>query len=186
MLESIISVFNAAKQSTPTFLLGIIVAAGALLLLPVDVVKTLGLDGFVRDRRSYVGGAFVIAISLLAAQGFVWAIGLIKSQYTKVKVKQTAALSKQRRLESLSKLTPEEKGYLLPYIVQEKNTMYFRLDDGIASGLQAKEIIYRAANVGDMLTGFAFNITSWAKEHLATNPHLLDDADTLPTNRGRF
>jgi len=185
MFESIITAFNAVKQTTPTLLFGVAFVASALLFLPANVVGTLGLDGLVSEHRHYIGIALVSAIALLLAQGLVGIVGLAKLLYAKHKSKQAAAEAEQRRLEILTKLTPEEKAYLLPYIVAEKNTLYFSIADGIAGGLQAKGIIYQASNIGNMLSGFAFNIQPWAREHLSQTPQLLEGA-RLPERRSQW
>jgi hypothetical protein len=176
MLESLASALSSAKQATPALLLGIALASGALLFLPSNVIETLGLTGMVKEHRPYLGAALVLAIALLAAQSVVAAGGLAQALLAKRKAKRAAVVAEQRRLESLAALTPEERAYLLPYVVEEKNTLYFGLDDGVAGGLQAKGIIYRAANVSTTRAAFAFNIQPWAREHLMQNLQLLEGA----------
>ena len=80
------------------------------------------------------------------------------------------------RQSSLHKLTPEEKGYLKPYIVEQKNSIYVGVDDGVMSGLRSKGITFLASNMGSMLEGIAYNLQPWAREYLESNPHLLHGA----------
>jgi hypothetical protein len=84
----------------------------------------------------------------------------------------------------LYKLTPEEKGYLMPYIETEKNTVNVGLDDRIMGGLVAKGITYRASSTGNMVTGFAYNLQPWAREYLMTNPQLHSGASGRPMAPG--
>lgn len=91
------------------------------------------------------------------------------------------------RHQSLHELTPDEKSYLAAYVLDDVNTQYMQIDDGIAGGLNAKGIIYRASNVGDMLRGWAYNIQPWAKDYLREHPHLLDGASgNVPGPRSVF
>lgn len=185
MLESLVSAFNAVKQATPTLLLGVALATAALLFLPEGVVQAIGLDGILREHRQYVGSALLGSVAILAAQAIAACIALGKGMYLKRKAKKTAALAEQRRLERLTKLTPEEKAYLIPYIADEKNTLYLSIEDGIAGGLQAKGIIYRSANIGNLVSGFAFNLQPWAREHLNQNPQILEGA-RAPESKSRW
>jgi hypothetical protein len=182
MLESIASALSAVKQATPTLLLGVAVAAATLLFMPVSAAETLGLSDLVKANRPYIGIALVASIALLVAQGLVGIGSLVKVQIAKKKAKQTRIKSEQLRLQALRKLTPDERGYLLPYIANEMNTQHFAVDDGVAGGLQAKGVIYRATNIGDMVSGFPFNIQPWAREHLTANPELLEGARRLQQN----
>lgn len=86
---------------------------------------------------------------------------------------------KSRKLMELRKadlvnLTPNEKAYLAPYIFGEETTQYFLMEDGIKGSLEARNILYRASNMGDMVNGWAYNIQPWARDHLRNNPHLLE------------
>jgi hypothetical protein len=80
----------------------------------------------------------------------------------------------------LHKLTPEEKGYLIPFIEGQMNSINVGMDDGVMAGLRAKGITYLAANMGSVLDGFAFNLQPWAREYLEKNPNLLEGAAGHP------
>ena len=176
MLASLIGLFNAVKQATPALLLGVALACGALLFAPASALQSLGVADLSHNYRQYVGAALLAATALLISQSLVGLFGLVKSFYAERKIKKEEAAYEQRRLEVLTKLTPEEKAYLTPYIAEEKNTIYFTVDDGIAGGLQAKGIIYRASNIGHLMSGFAYNLQPWAREHLNIHPYLLEGA----------
>ena len=185
MIESLVGALNAVKQATPTLLLGVAVACALLLFLPPSATGALGLSALIAQYRAYIGGTSVVSLALLLSHGIASIARFVKTFYAKRKAKASQQAAERRRLENLNKLTPDEKGYLLPYISDQLNTQHFGIDDGVAGGLQAKSIIYRAANVGDMVNGFAFNIQPWAREHLDANPQLLEGA-RLPSRNSRW
>jgi Super-infection exclusion protein B len=173
MLEFIASALSAVKQSTPPILIGIALTATTLLFMPVSAIETLGLSDLVKANRSYIGIALIASIAFLVAHVLVGIGSLVKAQISKRKVKRALIKTTLLRQQLLQKLTPDEKAHLLPYIEDEINTRHFAIDDGVAGGLQAKGVIYRATNIADMRTGFPFNIQPWAREHLVANPELL-------------
>lgn len=75
----------------------------------------------------------------------------------------------KKRREYIDNLTELEILYLLPYVVGE-TTITFSMMDGVRGGLEAKDIIYRAANVGSKIEGFAYNIQPWALDYLRRHP----------------
>ncbi len=174
MLEFLVGLLGAARQFTPALLLGVTLTSGAMLFLPSGVLEQLGLAGLAAEHRPYIGAALLVALSLLVAQSVVGAWAFVKGLNTKRKSKQAAAAADNRRRSMLSNLTPEEKSYLAPYIFDAQNTQYFPIEDGVAGGLAAKHIIFRASNVSSRWTTFAFNMQPWAREHLNENPHLLN------------
>jgi hypothetical protein len=93
---------------------------------------------------------------------------------------EVAKLKLEQRKKSLHELTADEKAYLIPYVLENQNTQYFLLEDGIAGGLQAKTIIYRASNLGSLVGGWAFNIQPWARDYLKEHPELLQGANPNP------
>ena len=85
------------------------------------------------------------------------------------------------REKQLDFLTPEEQGYLTPYVKDSVNTQKFPVEDGVVGGLLTKGIVYRSSNVFDMVEGVPYNIQPWAKAYLLRHPELLADA-LPPTN----
>jgi hypothetical protein len=78
---------------------------------------------------------------------------------------------------ALADLTRSEKDFLRPFIIQGENTRYESIYDGVANGLQAKGIIYRASNLTvpgrpGMLA--PCNLQPYARQVLNENRHLLD------------
>jgi hypothetical protein len=84
---------------------------------------------------------------------------------------------KRNILNALMTLTQEEKAFLRPYIAQGTNTRYVSIYDGVANGLQAKKIIYRASSMsvaGAPGLLFPWNLQPTAREMLNDQPNLLD------------
>ena len=77
-------------------------------------------------------------------------------------------------------MTPDEKAYLVPFVLQQENTQYFLIEDGIAGGLIAKGVLYRSSNVGSLVSGWAHNIQPWAREYLTEHAELLEGARAKP------
>lgn len=163
MMEKLVGFADYFRKIPAAFLVAIVSVLGLILFLPEEYAKTLAVDGFRNEYRVFLGPAFLLTLSFCAARVFRFFI---------LGYRQKQAL--KRRQETLHTLTPEEKGYLIPYIEGMKNTVNVGMDDGVMAGLRSKYIIYLATNMGDLLNGFAFNLQPWAREYLEKNPHLLD------------
>ncbi|WP_298190262.1 super-infection exclusion protein B [uncultured Pseudomonas sp.] len=151
------------RKIPAAFLVAILFVLGLILFLPENYAQILAVDGFRNEFRVYLGPAFLLVISFCSARVFTFFMqGYNQRKNTKIRQK------------SLHNLTPEEKGYLIPYIKDQQNTVHVGMDDGIMAGLRSKDITYLAANVGDLLNGFAFNLQPWARQYLEKNPQFLD------------
>lgn len=146
------------------FLVAILSVLALILFLPFDYAKTLSVDGFRDEYRVYLGPAFLLILSFCIAR--------IYSHF--MSAHRNRRIIKARR-KLLHKLTPEERGYLIPFIVNQRNSVYVGLDDGVMSGLLNKNITYLPSRQGDILNGFAFNLQPWAREYLEENPGLLNE-----------
>lgn len=173
MLESISSFLAAVKAMTPQILIGIAIFCGVLLLSSPSFTGTLGLTGIISANRAYLGVAFVASLCILLSQFFWWAKDFLLHPV------RVFRRSRQRDL-LMSELTPDEKGYLLPYISETKNSQYFRMDDGIAQGLVAKGIIFQSATVGYLHDGWAYNLQPWARRYFAKHTDALVGASEPP------
>jgi len=163
MIEKIRMVTDYLKEIPIVFLITIICVLGLILFIPLETAKVLAVDKFRDNYRIFIGPIFLLTMSFL--------IGRILIFITRWYSKKRSLKLKQK---SLHRLTPEEKGYLIPYIRDKKNTIYVDIRDGIMNGLNAKGITYVASNVGDLFNGIAFNLQPWAREYIEKNPHLLD------------
>ncbi|MBI3319988.1 MAG: superinfection exclusion B family protein [Candidatus Omnitrophica bacterium] len=63
------------------------------------------------------------------------------------------------------------------YVEGKTRTQYFQIEDGVIQGLVAVDVLYRSAQVGHLLSGFAYNIQPWAWEYLNRHPDLLSGPD---------
>lgn len=169
MLDSLTTFLSGLKQATPTLLFGLVLASGLVLFATESFVTTLGLAEFRQANMSYLGGTFVVAVALLVSHLVFGSTSWIRR-----------GIARHRRHKSLRELTPDEKAYLIPYVVNDQNTAYYLIEDGIAGGLTAKGIIYRASSVGSIVDGWAFNIQPWAKTYLKSHLELLGGANPDP------
>ena len=163
MMEKLTNLADYFRKIPAAFLVAIVTVLGLMLFLPEEYAQIVAVDGFRNEYRVYLGPAFLLTLSFCAARVFIF---IMQGQAQRKALK--------RKQKDLQKLTPEEKGYLVPYIERQQKSVYVGMEDGVMSGLRAKGITYLAANTGDVLNGFAFNLQPWAREYLESNSHLLD------------
>jgi hypothetical protein len=173
LLDSLSGLLTALKAATPPILIGIALACGVLLFAPPEFNDKIGLGQFVTANKAPIGAVFLGSSCVLLAQLIWWA-----RQYLIWPLRAWQLGQNHRSL--LRELTPDERAYLVRYITEHKNTQYFRIDDGIAQGLVAKQIIYQSASVGYMEDGWAYNLQPWARRLLSKEPSLLNGAGELP------
>ena len=163
MMDKLTGLADYFRKVPAAFLVAIVFVLALILFIPEKHASKLAVDGFREKYRVFLGPALLLTVSFCAARIYMFCIQG-HNQRKALKAKQ----------ESLHKLTPEEKGYLVPFIQGQQNSIYVGMDDGIMAGLRAKGITYLAANMGNLLDGFAFNLQPWAREYLGQNTHLLD------------
>lgn len=174
MIEAFSGFLSSIKQTSPTIFSGLVVASGIVLFSSSHLIDEIGLTDFREQNKAYIGACFVLSLSILASQASIKIFQIFKSMILKRRKRKSKENELARRKRDLARLTPDEKAYLAPYILDQKTTQYFLIEDGIKGSLEAKAIIYRASNVGDMMDGWAYNIQPWAKDHLESNPQLLE------------
>jgi hypothetical protein len=164
----------------PRYLVAIALGAGLVVFLPAKTQHTLGLDGIVQSYRAWFGVALVLSVSLLC----VWIVlvpinALRRARRNK---KQRDYLHKRLRT-----LTEGEKQILRYYFAKGTRSNRLKIDDGTVNGLVMSGIIYRAANHGNLISGFDHNITDEALEFIAANPVLLQGStNSYRTDRSRY
>lgn len=164
MMEKLTEFADYFRKIPAAFLVAIISVLGLILFLPEEYAIIVAVDGFREQYRVYLGPVFLLTLAFCAARIFTF---FMQGH------SQRKALKKSQ--ETLHNLTPEEKGYLIPYIEGQQNTINVGMDDGVMGGLIKKGITYLATNMGNTLNGFAFNLQPWARQYLEKNSHLLDD-----------
>jgi len=169
MIEGFATFFTSFKKVAPVPLLAISIATGIILFTPPGFSRTLGIDEFRETYRGWIGSAFILSLSYLAAHLAWWLRSIIMARRKRKQAEKT-------RNQHLHDLTAEEKGYLAPFVFDGVNTQNFDIDDGIAGGLTPKGIIYRASIIFDVVHGSPYNIQPWARAYLRSNPQLLEGA----------
>lgn len=142
---------------------GFFLAASVVSLTKWQTSRTmLGLSAL----ESHVGWFTVIGlacISLLVGVSVVAALGRW-SQARRLRIGWTRLLRN---------LTDDEKAVLRPYMDQNVRTQHLSFSDGVANGLEAKKILYRASSLGSHMAHFAYNIQDGAFEILKRHPEFL-------------
>jgi hypothetical protein len=129
-------------------------------------VGGLGLEAFIDSYRMYLGVVFLI---LLAAT-LPTPIHCLARHFIN-KFRANRELKRwQARLHDLSR---EEKDVLRHYVQNDTRTHTLDATDGIAVALESAKIIYRASNMAQEYTDFAYVIQQWALDYLRKNPGLL-------------
>jgi len=146
-----------------TFLLLVTVPT---LVVPRQIAALLGIETLRNQFRSLLGVATIFSIAGLVV--FVAATAEARWQQRKQTKKYFA---------ELRALSPEEKDLLATYMSQQTKTLYFDMDDGIATGLQSRGILYRPTTLGSLVDGFAFNLQPWVWNELQEHPELLQSND---------
>ena len=151
------------RKIPAAFLLALLATLALILFIPSKYASALAIDQFRDSYRIFLGPAFLLVFAFITARFYN---GLEKRFASKRALKEL-----QKNLHSL---TGEEKGYLAQFIYEEKTSIYVGMDDGVMGGLRKKGITYLAAQQGNLLDGFAFNLQPWAREYLHENHQLLD------------
>ncbi|WP_350295956.1 superinfection exclusion B family protein [Limnohabitans sp. Rim8] len=150
----------------PRYVIALGVMAAVILFASEDFLKFIGVFEFAQDNRSMLGLTLVVTVSLFAVSLFADGISLIKGSW------QTRGFY-LRVTERLNCLTEDEKQILRFYIAKQTRANVLRYDDGVVQGLVSDGIIYQSASLGNMLEGFAHNISDFAWDYLNVHPHLL-------------
>ena len=165
--SKILKAFDTSTQ------ISISVATFTLVLLMLHnkypvVLETFGAFDLI---NSVLGPIFLICL----AAWVIFFIGLFKIVGIKVIapwIKNKGEIKDQKHL--LSTLSKAEKEFLNRYFDNDTGTLYSEISDGVAGGLAAKKIIFRASNVAIQgSTSFPFNIQPWATVLLRGNPEYL-------------
>lgn len=176
MLDSILNGLERLQKIPTAFLLALSIVLALLLFLPDNIAQPLAVKEFRDNYRKFLGPAFLLMVAFTATKCIMAAAHSVRQHS-----------AKDARLRQLHRLTPEERGYLAAFILQQRNTIYVAPSDGVAGGLEAKAIIYRASNAFNVLEGPGYNLQPWAREYLEKNRHLLKGAVGEPlTNQERL
>lgn len=176
-MEWLGSVVSAVLKNAPGPMLAIGIASGLVLFSPDSLIESLGMTAIRTDHKAEIGGALLLSLAYLSATVILWLKDVIAKAW---KIRSARLVREQR----LRELTPDEKAYLAPYVLEHENTRYFEPEDGIAGGLSAKNMIYRSSGVFNIMRGVPHNIQPWCKDYLTAHPELLEGASP-PRQPGR-
>lgn len=151
-----------------THLFAVAIGCSIVLFTPEDFLRKFGLFNIKETYQTIISLLLLLALSILGARGCAAIITWIKQRF----IWHGNLKEMKKRLHDL---TLEEKQILRIYISGNTRTQDLLIQDGVANGLVSAKIIYRSANVGSMMGGFAFNIQPWAWVYLKENPHLLEE-----------
>jgi len=151
---------------SPSRFFAITVITAVLLFAPPTFLETLGVSTFVSQYRPILGVICLISGVLF----FVHPISQIATALSDIGTDKLAARTNRKWLRTLTK---DEKAILCRYVTQGTQSQMLDPESGITNGLVAKGIIYRAANIGRLGYGFAYNIQPWAWDYLNDHPELL-------------
>jgi len=173
MAEILSSVANYFRKIGPVHLMALGGVGAVLLFAPTSWLSPFGVNELVGEYRSWIGLFVLVVWALLASQFGWWIRGLAANRIQRKR-------HRKQHEKLLHELTPIEKEYLAPYIHEDLNTRDFSWEDGVAGGLTAKEIIYRASCVTEY-GDFPYNLQPWAKRYLTTHPELLSVSSSRTT-----
>ncbi|MFT0879072.1 super-infection exclusion protein B [Rhodopseudomonas sp. G2_2311] len=165
-MEIIGSIITAVISGGWKLYLAALLASAALLFIPDWLITHLGLGEIKQTYRTYAGIALVASSSLLM-------VNLI-SFIGKIALKPWHHRQFTRHVhKALRELTPAEKDFLRDFIHGQANTVSAPINDGVAGGLAAKQIIYRSSNFSYGLE-FQYNLQPVPRKLLSAHPELLD------------
>lgn len=166
MINDFIKQLFEAVKLGPRHLVAVALVLGFVLFAPADLAQRLGIVDVAKDYRPGIGIGFLLCCALLAVNAAHWA---------QVKTRELLYGRKFKREldQRLRTLTEDEKQILRYYIALETRANVLRLADGVVQGLAASGVIFRSAEVGSFVEGFAFNINEIAWQALHKEPELL-------------
>jgi len=163
----------------PRYLIALGIFAAFLLFSPESLLKHLGVFDFTQNNRPWLGIIFIASVALFGVSICADILNWIKRWWWRRK-------EFQRITKRLHRLTEDEKQILRFYIAENTRANTLSIEDGIVQELVAERIIFRSASVGNMLEGFAHNISDIAWDYLHLYPQLLEgNTNTYRTDKRR-
>ena len=172
MTEALIKALLDFLKLTPRYLVVFGVTSALLLFSGENFLKRIGVYQFAQDYRAWLGIIFLLSSALL-----IVAIPIKITKWVKQWWKNRKFF--QRMTQRLHSLTEDEKQILRFYIGKQTKSNVLDISDGIVQGLVASGIIYRAASIGNLVEGFAYNISEIAWDYLHIHPELLEGSTNL-------
>lgn len=169
-------IFEALKLA-PKYLIAISVVLGFLLFAPAEFMQWFGVADVAKDYRQWFGLGFLAFTTLLV-------VSLAQGTYAVVRNWIGKLRFKRKLRKRLTRLTEDEKQILRFYVAKQTRSNTLRPTDGVVQGLAGARIIFRAATMGNLVEGFAYNINEIAWDVLNEDLTLLDGTtDTYRTDK---
>jgi hypothetical protein len=165
-MEFVGSIVTAVIRGGWKLYLAAFIASAALLFIPDSLISQIGLEEIRLTYRTYAGVVFIASASLLLVN--------IISGIVHIALRPWRDRQFNRAVyRTLGELTQPEKDFLRPFIFGHANTVSAAINDGVAGGLAAKQIIYRSSNIS---YGFdwPYNLQPTPRKLLKAHPELLD------------
>lgn len=172
MFSDTVNSFLEFLKLAPRYLVAVAIVTGVLLFFPASWLEKISLYGFANDYRQWLGFAFLISTTL-------WVVTIALSTWEAIAGKLLQRSVRQHVIRRLTSLTEDEKQILRYYLAKNTRANMLKVDDGVVQGLVVDRIIYRSTSMGNILEGFAHNITDFAWDHLHANPKLLNGTTNL-------
>lgn len=167
MLAELLKFALELLKLAPRYFVAFGAISAGLLFMPPEWLLRLGLEKFAADNKQWLGLVLLISTVLWGLFFIVSCWGALKRVFSRRK-------NNVRTIRKLQSLTEGEKEILRYYLAEGTRTNVLKVDDGVVQGLVANRIIYRAASMGNLLEGFAHNITDLAWDYLHLYPEVLE------------
>lgn len=163
--------FSTIQKLAPRTLLALGIASAAVLFLPTEYVQRFRMERLRAEYGVWTGLTCLVSWSLVTTHFLWWTSRTLKT-------KNADRRATKEAMEHLHVLTPDERGFLLPYVYGE-TTRYVMTGDGVAGGLAAKRIVYISSNMFP-IHKVPYNIHPWALGYLYKHQQLLKAATNYP------
>lgn len=136
------------------------------ILCPRTILEKFNLLSF------YDNYAWLFFVTFIGASAFLISEALAPfAVLIQRKLNEFVFISSSKKF--LHTLSQDEKAFLKFYFDNDTKTQHREYGDGVASGLEAGKIIYRASNMAVYHHTFAYNIQPWVWKYLKSHPECL-------------
>lgn len=158
-------VFDQLKD--PKISLFLFVSTALLLFLPESILTHLGIHAFIEGKRRLIGLVFFYSIKCFLAISVFWVLVKVKKRI------QTKRLAQNGR-PALCDLTPEERKFLVGFVVQDTKSQYCDDRDDTLDRLISNNILFLTSHMSFAEPKPNCNMHSWAWKELKRHPELLE------------
>lgn len=166
-MELVAKFFDITKLPSKIFA-WVALLAGVYVLSPSSFLKTLYLDAFPPEYKSYAGAAFVASTSFLAINALLWSWNNLLGTFRKRTRKKLI-----RR--ALADLDRDEIAALREFVIQARHVIELPVDHPTVAGLRNKQVIQLAGTTGYRdLAGSVFPVQMTEYARTLITPEMLN------------